>query len=303
MNYTALDSLCKELGIKYKENEPMSSHTGFKIGGVADRFVLVPSVDFLKKIIACAKKTDVNIFILGNGSNLLVRDKGIRGAVLVLVDEFKEIKLLSDTEIFCGAGAMLSSLCVFAKNNCLTGLEFAYGIPGTAGGAAYMNAGAYGGEMKDVLTQCNHLDFNGNENTFKDSELKLSYRHSVYCDDEYIITGLILSLKKADISDISSKMEELMSKRKDKQPLNYPSAGSTFKRPEGYFAAALIDECGLKGVSVGDAEVSKKHSGFVINKGNATCKDVLDLIDIVKEKVQNKKGVALECEVKLVGEK
>lgn len=302
MNYTALDNLCRELGCELLSEEPMAKHTSFKIGGRADRLVFVPNKAALGQILHLLSKEKIPRFILGNGSNLLVRDGGIRGAVLCLCGEFKEIKLLDNSMIYCGAGATLSSLCVFAKCSGLTGLEFAYGIPGTAGGGAYMNAGAYGGEMKDVLVACDHFDADGTEGTFQENELNLGYRKSAYTDKEYVITGLTLKLQPGNREAIAARMEELMNKRRSKQPLEFPSAGSTFKRPEGYFAAALIEECGLKGACVGGAEVSCKHSGFLINKENASCQDVLGLIQRVKDEVQAQKGIALECEVKMIGQ-
>ena len=190
-------------------------------------------------------------------------------------------------------------MCSFALENSLTGLEFAYGIPGSCGGAAFMNAGAYGGEMKDVLYRCDHIDKNGDKGFIEGEDMRLSYRHSAYYDNGCIVTGLYLKLKKGDKEEIKAKMTELMGRRKDKQPLEFPSAGSTFKRPEGYFAGALIEECNLKGVSVGGAQVSEKHAGFVINTGGATCKDVLDLCKKVSDTVYDKKGVKLEMEIRV----
>ena len=196
----------------------------------------------------------------------------------------------------------MSRVCNFALENGLTGLEFAFGIPGSAGGAAYMNAGAYGGEMKDVLVECRHIDSNGNFGSLRGEELGLAYRTSAYEHNGYIITTLVMKLSKGNKDEIRAKMQELLQRRKDKQPLEYPSAGSTFKRPEGYFAGALIEECGLKGYSVGGAQVSEKHAGFVINKGSATAKDVLDLIKYIQDKVFSEKGVMLEPEVRLIEE-
>ncbi|MEG1426479.1 MAG: UDP-N-acetylmuramate dehydrogenase, partial [Oscillospiraceae bacterium] len=270
MDYSPLDQLCVELDCEWSANEPMSRHTSFKIGGNADRFISVPKKSSLRAIICGAQKWNIPYMILGNGSNVLVGDAGISGAVLCLTGEFREIKLINDTTIHCGAGASLAALCNFAKSNSLSGLEFAFGIPGTAGGAAYMNAGAYGGEMKDVLTACDHVTQDGEIGRFSSEALHLSYRKSAYTDKKYIITDLILSLEKGMEEEISDKMEALLGKRKEKQPLEYPSAGSTFRRPEGYFAAALIEECGLKGEKVGGAVVSTKHSGFIINTGTAT---------------------------------
>ena len=300
MKYLSFDSKLNNMGVAFLKDEPMKKHITFQLGGNAKRFVTVNNAKELKAVLSAAQENSLRYFILGNGSNMLVSDEGFDGVVITLSGELSEIKLLSDTEISCGAGASLSSLCAFARKNSLCGLEFAWGIPGTAGGAAYMNAGAYGGEMKDVLAACEHIDENGNEGKFEGEKLSLGYRKSVYTDKGFVITKLILNLKKGEYNEINAKMNELMDKRKSKQPLEYPSAGSTFKRPEGYFAAALIEACGLKGMAVGDAEVSVKHSGFVINKGNASCSDVLNLIEKIKATVKEEKNVELECEVKLL---
>ncbi len=299
--YELLDCLCEKFKINYNKDVSMKKYTSFKIGGKSDRLLEVETYEQLQELTEFFANEKMEFFILGNGSNLLVTDKGIRVPVVKLGDAFKKICLIDDTTIKCGAAASLTSLCNFAKDNSLTGLEFAFGIPGTAGGAAYMNAGAYGGEMKDVLYKCEHY-FHGEKGEFSNSELDLSYRRSVYSEKEYLITDLFLKLKKGIKTDIAEKMNGFMNSRKEKQPLNFPSAGSTFKRPVGYFAAALIEECGLKGVCVGDACVSEKHSGFVINKGNANSDDVLLLIDLIKKKVFEEKAVKLECEIKVVGE-
>lgn len=301
MIFNNIDKLCEDLGQKYFIDEPIKDYVTFKIGGNAKRFITVTNEYALAKILEKINSQNIPYFILGKGSNLLVKDAGFDGVIIQLSGDFSQVTLKDDNTVSCGAGASLASLCNFAKANSLTGLEFAWGIPGTAGGAAYMNAGAYGGEMKDVLTSCNHVDENGKLGTFSKDELKLSYRKSAYTDTKMAITSLTLTLKKGNKEEISSKMNELLQKRKDKQPLEYPSAGSTFKRPEGYFAAALIEECGLKGFTLGGAMVSDKHSGFVVNKNNATAKDVLDLIEEVKRVVKEKKSVELECEVKILG--
>lgn len=300
MDYTLFDQLCEKLGCRVLKQEPMSRHITFKVGGPAARFVTVETLEQLKQILRLLAKEEIPSYILGNGSNLLVGDQGIDGVVLVLAGDFKKITLEGNV-IHCGAGATLASLCAFARDHSLTGLEFAWGIPGTAGGAAYMNAGAYGGEMKDVLISCRHVTPSGETGSFSGEELRLAYRKSAYTGTPYVITSLDLQLEKGSEAEINARMEDLMARRKSKQPLEYPSAGSTFKRPEGYFAAALIEECGLKGLSVGDAQVSEKHSGFVINKGNASCSDILALIDRIKKEVKAQKGVDLECEVKYLG--
>lgn len=291
---TALD-----IGCEFYENEPMSNRTSFKTGGPAELLVCPDNIDALITILKVCKENNIRTFIIGNGSNILVSDNGLSGVVIMLSSNFSEIKLLDEETVFCQSGVSMTRLCRFALEHSLSGLEFAFGIPGTAGGAAYMNAGAYGGEMKDVLVKCEHIDENMHLSSFSDDELKLGYRKSVYTDSSNIITSLTLKLKKADYNEIKAKMDKNLFKRKDKQPLEYPSAGSTFKRPEGYFAGALIEECGLKGYSVGGAQVSEKHAGFVINKNHATSNDVLNLIRHIQDTVYKNKGVLLETEVKI----
>ena len=285
--------------IEYLENEPMSLHTTFKIGGAARVLVLPKSEEEIAKIIKVCNELGERFITIGNGSNLLVSDAGIDAVVILLGKGFDDIRLIDDTTIYAEAGALLIKVCTFALENGLSGLEFAYGIPGSCGGAAFMNAGAYGGEMKDVLYKCSHIDKSGNKGELCGEDLKLSYRHSAYYDNGCTVTGLYLKLKNGDKEEIKAKMTDLMGRRKDKQPLEYPSAGSTFKRPEGYFAGALIEQCNLKGASVGGAQVSEKHAGFVINKGGATCKDVLDLCKKVSDTVYNEKGVKLEMEIRV----
>ncbi len=285
--------------IEYRLNAPMSEHTTFKIGGNASIIAYVTSQEDIQCIVKACNDLGIRYIPVGNGSNLLVADEGIDACVIQIGNRFSQVKLIDGDTIYADAGASLMKICRFALENELSGLEFAYGIPGSCGGAAFMNAGAYGGEMKDVLLTCEHIDKNGNVGSLSGDELKLSYRHSAYYDNGCIITGLYLKLKKGKASDIKAKMDDLIGRRKDKQPLEYPSAGSTFKRPEGYFAGALIQECGLKGASVGGAAVSEKHAGFVINKGGATCKDVLDLCRMVSDKVLKEKGVKLEMEIRV----
>lgn len=296
---TELIELCKRLNCSYAENEPMSKHTTFKIGGAARLVVYPESEKQIADIVKTAKKSGVRLLTIGNGSNLLVADEGIDACVMILDEHFSDIKLIDDETIYAGAGTLLIKLCRFAYENSLSGLEFAYGIPGSCGGGAFMNAGAYGGEMKDVLFKCSHIDEYGNKGFLEGDALKLSYRHSAYYDNHCIITGLYLKLKKEDKKKIKEKMDELLSRRKEKQPLEYPSAGSTFKRPAGYFAGALIQECGLRGKSVGGAQVSEKHCGFVINKNGASCRDVLDLCKICSDTVLEKKGIKLEMEIRV----
>lgn len=297
--YDNLCALCNELKCEYSSDAMLKDYTSFKIGGKADIMVFPDTTDKLSAIVSFAHSENIPLFILGKGSNLLVNDNGIKG-IVINTCKLDKIELIDDTTIRCECGISLSRLCRFALDNSLTGLEFAFGIPGTAGGAAYMNAGAYGGEMKDVLISCEHLNPDGSECTFSGEELSLGYRHSVYSDSDYIITALTLKLNKGNKDDIKARMDELIGKRKDKQPLEYPSAGSTFKRPEGYFAGALIEQCGLKGFTVGGAQVSEKHAGFVINIGSATAKDVIGVIEHCRKTVFAETGVSLETEVKII---
>lgn len=291
--------LCKEMNCHYQLNEPMSKHTTFKIGGEASLVVYPESREQISRLVKTARDENIRLLPMGNGSNMLVSDDGIDACVMILDDHYSEIKLIDEETIYADSGALLIRLCRFAYEHGLTGLEFAYGIPGSCGGGAFMNAGAYGGDMKDVLYRCDHIDKDGNEGFLENSDLKLSYRHSAYYENDCIITGLYLKLKKGSKDEIKAKMDDLMNRRKTKQPLEFASAGSTFKRPQGYFAGALIEQCGLKGKNVGDAQVSEKHAGFVINRGNATCKDVLELCDECAKTVFEKTGVKLEMEIRV----
>lgn len=299
-SYSEFCLFCNSIECEYVLNEPLSSYTSFKIGGNAAVMLFPDSTEKLSKAVEFINRKGLPLLVIGKGSNLLVSDKGFDGVVINTV-KLNELSLSDETTVICQAGVSLAKLCKFALDNSLTGLEFAYGIPGTAGGAAYMNAGAYGGEMKDVLSECFHITPDGKLGSFKGKELDLKYRHSVYSDSDLIIMILVLKLQKGDKSEIKAKMDELMGKRKDKQPLEYPSAGSTFKRPEGYFAGALIEQCGLKGSCIGGAQVSEKHAGFIINKGGATAEDVKNLISYCQKTVFDNTGVTLETEVKIIG--
>ena len=302
MSFDKIYDYAKSIGCPSQRDVPMSKYTTFRIGGNAS-VMLTPTTDEqLASIIKKCKKDNIKPFIIGNGSNMLISDKGLDTVVINMCRPDPKIELVNGDTVVCDAGATMSRVCKFALENGLTGLEFAFGIPGSAGGAAYMNAGAYGGEMKDVLVECRHIDSDGNFGSLKGEELGLAYRTSAYEHNGYIITTLVMKLSKGNKDEIRAKMQELLQRRKDKQPLEYPSAGSTFKRPEGYFAGALIEECGLKGYSVGGAQVSEKHAGFVINKGDASAKDVLDLIKYIQDKVLSEKGVMLEPEVRLIEE-
>ncbi|MCI2112348.1 MAG: UDP-N-acetylmuramate dehydrogenase [Ruminococcus sp.] len=290
-------NLAEILGCEARQNEPMSKHTSFKIGGNADAYIKVNNLSKLSTILKECQDSDVDYIILGNGSNLLVSDEGIRGAVIRLDGDFRKITLVDDTTIFCGAGATLAYLCKFALNCGLSGLEFAWGIPGTVGGAVFMNAGAYDGEMKDVVHSVSHISPNGEIGRTEKDDLRFGYRTSIYRSNNMIITGITIKLKKGNPDEIRAKMDDYMLRRSTKQPLEYPSAGSVFKRPEGNFAGALIEQCGLKGKLCGGAQVSEKHAGFIINKSNATAKDVRELITQIQKTVSDKTGYNLECEL------
>ena len=282
-------------------DEPMAVHTTFRIGGPADYFVEPADASALAKGIALCREVDVDYFVTGNGSNLLVRDKGIRGAVIQIYNRMAEITIEGNT-IHTKGGALLSAVAARAADKGLTGLEFASGIPGSIGGAVVMNAGAYGGEMKDVLASVDVLTQDLEIKTIPAAELNLGYRCSSIPEKGYIVLGATLQLKKGNIAEIRGRMAELAEQRRAKQPLQYPSAGSTFKRPEGYFAGKLVQDAGLKGKTIGGAQVSEKHSGFLINIGGATAQDILDLIAFCQKEVKDKFGVTLETEVKIVGE-
>jgi len=292
-------NLCEKENIVFFKNESLKNYTTFKIGGSCKILISVDSEKSISQIISFCNKKNIKYAIIGNGSNILVSDLGYDGIIMYVGKHFSKVNLLEDNIIECQSGITLSKLCSFALENNLSGLEFAWGIPGTAGGAVYMNAGAYGGEMSDVVEEVTFFD--GEKfKTLKKDELNFSYRHSFFTDNDYTISKIKLRLKIGNYDDIKSKMDELMQKRIDKQPLDYPSAGSTFKRPQGAFASALIEQCGLKGCCVGGAEVSTKHSGFLINKNNATFEDVINLVDVVKAKVKNDTGYELELEPKIL---
>lgn len=286
---------------KVRINEPMNRHTTFRIGGPADYFLLPSTAEEVKGILEICKEKELPYFILGNGSNLLVSDAGYRGVIIQLYRNYGGVTV-EGMNIRAGAGALLSQIASTAKNASLTGFEFAGGIPGTLGGAVVMNAGAYGGEMKDVLKEVTVMTKSGEIVTIPARELEMGYRTSLIKKAGYLVLEAVISLDKGDIEEIKDTMKDLTEKRVSKQPLEYPSAGSTFKRPIGYFAGKLIMDAGLRGYQVGGAQVSEKHCGFVINKGNATAADVCRLMKDVQEKVQKEFGVTLEAEVKFLGD-
>ena len=282
------------------EQELMSRHTSFRIGGPADYFVEPASVDELAGVLSLARQEKVPFFIVGNGSNLLVSDEGFRGMIVHTGGSLRSISVEGDV-IYAQAGALLGAVAGAALEAGLTGMEFAAGIPGTLGGAVCMNAGAYGGEMKDILLDAEVLTQDGERLVIPVEELDLSYRHSIIFEKNYIVLAAHIRLSRGDKIQIRNRMNELAGARKEKQPLEYPSAGSTFKRPEGYFAGKLIQDAGLKGYTVGGAQVSEKHSGFVINRGGATAEEVRFLIRQVRSKVKQQFGVELEPEVRMLG--
>lgn len=281
--------------------EPMKNHTTFRVGGPADCFIAPASVEEISKVTALCKEEGIACYVIGNGSNLLVSDKGIRGVVIQIYNSMKAVSV-EGALVKAQAGASLALIANTALKHSLTGFEFAGGIPGTLGGACVMNAGAYGGEMKDVLVDVTVLTKDGEVIVIPVEDLDLSYRHSIIPEKEYIVLGATIKLTEGDPKLIRARMDELKVQRVTKQPLEYPSAGSTFKRPEGYFAGKLIQDAGLKGFSVGGAQVSTKHSGFVINYDNATEADITELMKQVADKVEAQFGVRLEAEVKRIGE-
>ena len=283
-------------------NEPMSEHTSFNIGGPADLFVTVMDEEELAIVLRLACENNAHHLIIGNGSNFLVSDNGYRGIIVKLGDAFSDISV-EGNEITVGAGKLLSGVSAFACRNGLAGLEFASGIPGTIGGAIFMNAGAYGGEMKDIVRSARLMSADGSRVTeLSKDELGLEYRHSIIQETGDIVLSVVLGLEPDDSDAISARIAELSARRNAKQPVQYPSAGSTFKRPVGGYAAALIESAGLKGYAIGGAKVSEKHSGFIINTGGATCKDVLELMKYVQQKVYENSGIMLEPEVRIIGE-
>lgn len=299
-NFQPLEQFCQQHEIPFFCQEPMEKHTTFRIGGPADFFAAPSNEKQLALLVGECSRLGWKPFFTGKGSNLLVKDEGIRGVVVSTAYMENDIELLEEEVIRCGAGTSLAAVCQFALSHSLTGLEFAWGIPGSVGGAVFMNAGAYGREIKDALVSVTHLLPDGNKEELPQEKLELSYRHSMYENHpELCISQAVLRLQKGEPEAIRQKMEEYKTKRRANQPLEFPSAGSTFKRPAGGYAAAMIDECGLKGLTVGGAMVSPKHAGFVVNKGGATCRDVLALMEQVRAKVLEEKGVLLECEIRI----
>ena len=297
--YDILKNIVSEQDILTKEY--MKNHTSFKIGGSADFLVTPRTVDKIKNLIITLKKENIPVFIMGNGSNLLVSDKGIRGVVIKLSKNFSSFSISGD-EVTAQSGILLSTLSKSIVNESLSGFEFASGIPGTIGGAVTMNAGAYDSEMKNIVEEVVAMDMDGNIKTFTNQEMNFRYRKSRVTDETLVVLEAKLKLEKGNIEDIKAKIDDFTVRRTTKQPLTAYSAGSTFKRPEGYFAGKLIEDAGLKGIIMRNAAVSSLHSGFVINTGDATCENILELIEFIKLTVFSKFGVMLEEEVRVVGE-
>ncbi len=304
-NLIALDLLIQEYNkkqtnaenqIEIKYSEPMSRHTSFRIGGIADLYIIPHGVNALLELCSFVKKTDAEYYILGNGTNVLFDDAGFRGAVIA-TSGLCSIEVLGNC-IKCGSGATLNLVCKTARDNSLTGMEFAYGIPGSVGGAVYMNAGAYDGEIAMVLRESTYLDPDDlSIHTITNAEHGFAYRESVYKTNSNIILSAVFELRVGDEAEIAAKMNDFMNRRITKQPLEYPSAGSIFKRYPGRFTGQMIDECGLKGYTIGGAQISEKHAGFIINKGGATSEDVLKLVEYTKKCVSEKFGCMIECEI------
>ena len=295
MAYSDFENFLNSKKIEYKLNEPLKKHTSFKIGGNADYFVSVKSTDELILILKELNEKQIPFFIIGKGSNLLVSDKGIEGVVISLA-KMDEITVNGDI-LKADAGANLAGVCLKAQYFGLSGLEFAYGIPGSVGGALFMNAGAYGGEMSQVVVSAEYVTFSGELGIINLSDMKLGYRTSIFKEGEKIITSVSFGLKKGNKAEILALMEDFLGRRKAKQPLEYPSAGSTFKRYPGRYTAKMIDEAGLKGCTVGGAQVSEKHAGFIINRGGATAGDVLSLIDKIQKEIYRLHKIEIEPEV------
>lgn len=297
--YNLLSQIIDEKSIYI--DEPMNKHTSFKVGGPADILVRPRTEEEISNIFKLVNKFEIPFLVKGNGSNILIKDGGFRGLVIEISDNFSNFEIRG-TEVEIQSGALLSVIGRAVMNESLTGFEFASGIPGTLGGALAMNAGAYGGEMKNIVKTVRLMDEEGQVVEFTNEDMNFGYRHSRLSDERWIAISAVISLEKGDKAEIKAKMEDLALQRRTKQPLEYPSAGSTFKRPIGYFAGKLIQDSDLKGVSVGGAQVSSKHSGFVINYNKASAKDIVDLIEHVKLTVFECQGVHLEEEVKILGE-
>ena len=297
--YKGLEEILSQDSIKY--NEPMKKHTTMRVGGPCDCMVEPSSIEEIQKILEYARKNNIKYYVIGNGSNLLVKDEGVHALIIKIANKFSGVEVNGE-HIKAYSGCSVPKLSQIAKENSLSGLEFACGIPGSVGGGIRMNAGAYGSEMVNVVEKVGFLDENEKLNEIEGKDAHFTYRHSMFVENpKYIVVYAIYKLQKGNKDEISKIMEENMNSRKQKQPIEYPNFGSVFKRPEGYFVGKLVDECGLKGYKIGGAQVSTKHSGFMVNIEDATCKDVLDLIEYVKKKVYEKFNVKLQEEVVILG--
>ena len=299
MDISGLIELCDKLGCRVTPECSLSEYITFKFGGPCRALISINSAESAKEILKYIKDNGIKYGVLGRGSNILASDEGFDGVILLFGGDFAEIEVNGDL-MTCQSGALLAAACVRAQQLGLTGMENLFGIPGTIGGALYMNAGAYGSEMKDIVVSAEYIDDDFNIRSINAEDMDLSYRHSVFSGKNNIITSVTIRLKEGDPDEIKEAMNECMHKRSSKQPLEYPSAGSTFKRPEGSYASLLIEQCGLKGLTCGGAMVSEKHSGFVVNKGFATCADVLELCDKVQKIVKEKTGYQLELEPEIL---
>ncbi len=295
INISGLSELCEKLGCEIRHECLLKDYTTFKLGGNCCALININSAESAAELIKYLRAEEIKYAVIGRGSNIIASDEGFDGVILHFGSTFSNI-IINGTTIKCDAGALLASVCMQACRNGLGGMENLYGIPGTVGGALYMNAGAYGSEMKNIVVSAEYIDENGEIQTISADEMELSYRHSIFSGRDLVIVSVTMKLYVGESSEIKAAMDECMNKRSSKQPLEYPSAGSTFKRPEGSYASLLIEQCGLKGFTVGGAQVSEKHSGFVINKGGATCADVLKLCQEVKRIVMEKSGYILELE-------
>ena len=295
-----IEEIIKDSNLEVLYNEEMSRHTSFKIGGQAEYYIKIKKIEELQELLEISKKHKIPLTVIGNGTNILVKDDGIKGIVAKI--NIKNIEINPESSIVTvGAGNTLAEIAQVLKNNALSGFEELSGIPGTMGGAIRMNAGAHGKEIKDVIISAIAIDYDGNIREFTKEEMKLEYRNSIFSREKYIIISAKLQLTKGIKEEISTKMQEYANWRKEKQPLEYPNAGSTFKRGEGFITAVLIDQCGLKGYTVGGAQISTKHAGFIINTGNAKAKDVLELVEITKKQVLQKFGKEIQLEIEVLG--
>lgn len=295
INIDELTEICNKFNCKVIADANLSEYITFKFGGNCRALIDINSTGSAVEILRYIRENNIKYAVIGRGSNIIASDDGFNGVILHFGSDFSEVSI-NGTSITAQAGAMLSAVCRKAQESALSGMENLFGIPGTVGGALYMNAGAYGSEMKDIVVSAEYIDENGGIQIISAENMNLSYRHSIFAEENFIITSVTMNLREGDCNSIKSAMHECMQKRVAKQPLEYASAGSTFKRPQDSYASLLIEQCGLKGLSVGGAEVSTKHSGFVINKGGATCADVLELCEKVRSIVKEKTGCILELE-------